>query len=125
LPFLADTEFPSLSSPPSGTTSHDFYPEVDFCKTGEEIFRINFKTDWTSMRENLMYIDFKKKWGYKNLLKIEHFPKNMLLTYSMCLKRNKCYRFRLVDKKRNGLSKNSWLRLFWQGKKIFHIFLLQ
>ena len=64
----------------------------------------------------------QKKWGFKNLKKIENIPSNKVLTYSICLKKNKCNRFRIYDKKGNGLG-YEWHKLFFKGKKISSYFI--
>ena len=64
----------------------------------------------------------QKKWGFKNLKKIENIPSNKVLTYSVCLKKNKCNRFRIYDKKGKLLA-YSWHKLFFKCKKTLFILL--
>ena len=106
------TESPSSTPSNLGPTSHDLK-----CNNNEEILRIEFKTDYGSTRENTIDIRYKKKWGFKKFKSIADFPAGMLLTYSICLKKNKCNRFKLINRK--GFRKSSWLRLFWEGKSFF------
>jgi len=84
---------------------------------------IVFKTDWSTRRDNTIYIDMKKKWGFKNIKKIAEFPSNVLLTYTICLKKKSCHRFRIHDKKGDGLG-FGWYSVYWKGKKISFIFII-
>lgn len=119
--FLHNICFPTPSLMPSMTPFPSHAPSdlctSHLCTRKEDSLIIFYKTDRSSSRQNRIYIDMQKKWGFKNLKKIENIPSNKVLTYSICLKKNKCNRFRIYDKKGNGLG-HSWYKLIF--KEVHH-----
>ena len=96
---------------------NDCIPSINICTRKEDSLIILYETNWSSKHENTIYVDMQKKWGFQNLKKIESTPAKKVLTYNICLKKNKCNRFRIFDKKGNGLGKG-WYKLFFKGKII-------
>jgi len=120
-PSATPSSFPS--STPSDlplSSPNDCVPQKNFCKHNEDKLLIEYKTDWSSQNQTTIYIDKQnKKGGFKNLMRFEDFPRNVLLTYGICLRKKRCHRFRIYRKKGNGLGKR-WYKLFWEGKEASH-----
>merc|ERR1712085_245020 len=100
---LPSTSPATPSSFPSSTPSNiplsspnDCVPQKNFCKHNEDKLLIEYKTDWSSQNQTTIYIDKQnKKGGFKNLMRFEDFPRNVLLTYGICLRKKRCHRFRI------------------------------
>ena len=106
------TERPTI--PPTKSPS---IPPTSPCAANEKIFFIEFMTDWTSKWHNMIFIQKKQKRGWKKLQKLNKFPKTELFTYHVCLKKWSCNRFKITDKKKDGIGKG-WYNLYWAGKNM-------
>jgi len=77
-------------------------------------------TDAGSKWQNRIVIRTKGKWGWKKLLKLVGLPNRELYRHNMCLDNESCIRFILKDRKKNGLRKGSYYKLYWGGQKVDH-----
>ena len=79
-----------------------------------------FMANKRSMRNNKITLHSHRLWGWKKVAKFEKFLNNRLFTYSMCLKKKYCHRFKIKNTRSEGLRKGSWFELYWEAEKLDH-----
>jgi len=100
-------------------------PPTSPCKKYEKNLLIQFKPDKFSKRQNNFLIH-KQNWaktGWKLIKKIQPSSSSELMTYHICLKKWACHRFRITDKKKNGIcceNGGGWYNVHWGDEKLDH-----
>eukprot|EP00555_Chaetoceros_dichaeta_P015427 CAMPEP_0198275892 /NCGR_PEP_ID=MMETSP1447-20131203/65019_1 /TAXON_ID=420782 /ORGANISM="Chaetoceros dichaeta, Strain CCMP1751" /LENGTH=572 /DNA_ID=CAMNT_0043970799 /DNA_START=83 /DNA_END=1801 /DNA_ORIENTATION=+ len=102
-------------------------PSLDVCSPGEALFLVELMADTKSKKQNMYLIQKKnnngaaKKWS--KIEKKNKFTNSELHTHETCLPTSDCHRFRIKDKKKNGLCCDhgeGWYKIYYDGKKLNH-----
>merc|ERR1711935_1159212 len=102
-------------------------PSLDVCSPGEALFLVELMADTKSKWQNLYLIQKKNEVGEaKKWLTIEKkkkFTNSQLNTHETCLSTSECHRFRIKDRKNNGLCCDhgeGWYKIYYDGNKLNH-----
>jgi len=123
-PSKSPTKSPTTSPTKSLTTSPTTSPKTD-CPRGKSKFVVELMADKNSKRQNKYSIQRRKgakKW--KQIVKKKGFTNSALHTFDICLKTNKCHRFKILDKKKNGLCcqyGEGGYKIYYKGNELKHV----
>jgi len=117
-------EFGSCQTTEVPTKSPISLPPKNPCKnSNEKNLLIQFKTDEFSKWQNKILIHKKSTLGWKFIKKVKPSSNNKLMTYNICLTKRGCHRFKIIDKKSNGIccdNGNGWYSVHWGDEKLDH-----
>jgi len=104
------------TKPPTPDKTKAPSPDNSFCtKKQRFVFTVEIATDSKASKETRYYIQQQKKGKFKNVKKVKKLPNNEKYSKNFCLKKSKCYRFKIVDTKGGFDGKDNYWKVSKDG----------